>query len=1009
MHDDRILVQTRLQRLVDQFIRPAQYGATVPLTVAANILDGEPVSYAEAMAGEFVPFHVGSGWGRPWGTAWFRMDGVVPAEWDGQEIVALVDIGFLGGGPGFQCEGLVWEPDGPRCGIHPMRRAVPLPAAQPGAPIDLVIEAAANMPIWGPNPTPFGSRSTAGDAFFYRLNRADLAVFNREVDALLLDIEVLTGTMRKLGDDDPRRQHILRALERMADTIDMYDVVGTAAAARAALAPALSVPARASAHNLVAVGHAHIDSAWLWPLRETVRKCARTFSSATELMDDYPDFVFACSQAAQYDWMEQRYPKIFERITERVERGQWVPVGGMWVEADMNLPSGESIARQLVFGQRYFESRFGQRCEEVWIPDVFGYPGSLPQIFSQGGCDRFVTQKLSWNKQNKMPHHTFRWFGIDGTPVVAHFPPVDNYNAEIVPAEMVYAQSNFSDKAWSNWSIVPFGFGDGGGGPTREMMERAHRVADLDGLPRLEVGTPDRFFDAVEAEMAERDAPEWHGELYFEMHRGTFTSQLGTKIGNRTCERLLREAELWWAFVGADAPTAALDDIWKEVLLLQFHDIIPGSSIAWVYEDTDESYGRLVPQLEGIVADALTRLATVQPTVANAATQDRDEVVVVAAGDVVGVEGPHQVLADGRHALRVAAPGLGLASATATAVEREVVVDGTTMHNGLVSITWDDSGAIVAARDLVRDRDLLLADRHTAIEIAPDLPNEYDAWDLEHWARRASVEIDDVQSVEVVDAGPLLGRVRVTRVHGATTIVHDYVVRAGSRRIDVEFDVDWQGNEQIMSFAVPVAIHSATATCGIQFGTVERPRHANTSWDAAKFEVCAHRWVDVSERTFGVALLDDGRYGHALQGDTLRVSLFRAANWPAPGADRGRHRTTVSLFPHDGDLAAVAREAEALNTPLRIVTGSAPTVPEPLVRVGDPTVEVSALKLADDGSGDLVVRVFERVGDRSVAPVAVAGAVRAERTNLLEDPGTAVDLTTFALAPYELATLRIER
>ena len=331
-------------------------------------------------------------------------------------------------------------------------------------------------------------------------------------------------------------------------------------------------------------------------MRETVRKCIRTFASAVRLMDEYPEYRFACSQAQQYAWIEQAEPDLFGRIDIKVHGGQWIPVGGMWVEADMNLPSGESLARQIVHGQRYFESRFGRRCSEVWIPDVFGYPASMPQLYAAGGMRRFVTQKLSWNTTNRFPHHTFWWEGLDGTRVLTHFPPVDTYNAEITPAECVESVARFRDAAWSNWSLMPFGHGDGGGGPTREMLERARRMNDLDGAPRVSVGSPAEFFERVEREAFDgAPVPVWRGELYFETHRGTLTSQLRTKAGNRRCERLLREVELWAATAGRPPE---VDDLWREVLTQQFHDIIPGSSIAWVHADAERIHASVASELE---------------------------------------------------------------------------------------------------------------------------------------------------------------------------------------------------------------------------------------------------------------------------------------------------------------------------------------------------------------------------------------------------------------------------
>jgi alpha-mannosidase len=1008
VHDDRELIEARIQRALFERILPAVHGPSVPFAVAAWTAPGEPVSFDEAMRQSFTPFAVGEKWARPWGTTWYKLRATVPSGWSSGSIEAVIDLGFQGISPGFQAEGMVWNADGsPRSGVHPDRRAVPLDDARPGSEVEIILEAAANPGIGSPV-TPMGAWETAGERPLYTFRRADLAIHQREVGELFHDINVLYGTMKTGARDDARRQRILRTLERAFDVLDLDDIVGSAAAVRAALAPALLVSARASAHQIVAVGHAHIDSAWLWPLRETIRKCARTFSSAVDLMDREPAFRFACSQAQQYAWMEDRYPELFARIAAKVADGKFLPVGGMWVEADMNLPSGESIARQLVHGQRYFESRFGIRCREVWIPDVFGYPDSLPQIFAAGGCDRFITQKLSWNKQNQMPHHTFRWTGIDGTHVLAHFPPVDTYNATVSPNELAYAAKNFRDDAWSNWSLMPYGHGNGGGGPTREMVARAHRVADLDGLPRVHLGTVDDFFTNVEADIAADPAaaPEWRGELYFEMHRGTFTSQSNTKIGNRRAEHLLREAELWWAYLDG-GPRAELDDLWKSVLLLQFHDIIPGSSIAWVYDDAERDYARVHARLDAIIDDALERLAPSTPTVANPATHARDEIVespIAPVGD-----GPTQLMADGSIACRLAAPGLGVESAVALATDDSVLVDSRSMRNNSIAISWDSHGRLTSVRDLAHDRECLPAGALGAtIELAPDFPNEYDAWDLESWVRRNAVEVDDCSSIEVVDAGPLVGRVRVTREFGPSRLTHTYVLRAGSARLDLEFAIDWHHREHLLSVAFPLDVHAAVAHCDIQFGHVARPTHANTSWDAAKFEVCAHRWVDITEPGFGVAVLNNGRYGHAVQHPTgssnaIRVSLQRGSRYPDPMADDGHHEVTISLLPHGAGLHHVIREAEWLNLPMRVVTGTASELAAPLVTIDAPGVLVSAVKRADDGN-DLVLRAWEAVGDRATLGGLPDGRVR---TNLLEEPMGPPEAGTAALRPFELVTWRL--
>jgi alpha-mannosidase len=754
----------------------------------------------------------------------------------------------------------------------------------------------------------------------------------------------------------------------------------------------------------------------LWPIRETIRKCARTFASATRLMDDHADYRFVCSQAAQYSWMEQHYPTLFQRIADKVAAGQFVPVGGMWVEADMNLPSGESLIRQLVHGQRYFESRFGIRCREVWIPDVFGYPASLPQIFRHGGCDRFITQKLSWNKQNRFPHNTFWWEGIDGSKVLTHFPPVDTYNAEVTGEEMAFSETNFQDHGWSNWALMPYGYGNGGGGPTREMVERAHRLNDLDGTPRLSLGTSDDFFSRVEAEIAHgASVPAWRGELYFEMHRGTLTSQIETKVGNRRCERLLREAELWWAAGGAiPAPVVEdLDQLWKDVLLQQFHDILPGSSIAWVHDDAEREHTRIAARLEELVASAFARLQLPGQVVANTTTHSRAEVVrsalAPAGGDYV------QVLANGESAFFVEVPGSGVAPLAACFVDDHIVTTEHSMANGHIAVQWDLEGTITSIIDVRCGRELLPIDRRITVELAPDHPVEYDAWDLEAWTRSLGRPISASESMEFVEHGPLLTSVRVHRVFGSSSMDVTYTMRAGSARLDITFDIEWHEREKLLSLMVPLDVHTTDATCDIQFGTVRRPMHPSSPWDAAKFEVCAHRFVDVAEPSFGVAVLNDGRFGHCLFDGGVRVSLLRAATFPDPEADQGRHHVTVSVLPHGPGLHDVLHEAEALNLPLRIVEGAdgpESELPAAVVSVDHPGVQLSAVKRADDGSGDLIVRLYEACGDRTPVSVRAATRVRAaHRCNALEESVLGLEVAdgfvALVLRPFELVTLRL--
>nr|WTB34463.1 glycosyl hydrolase-related protein [Streptomyces sp. NBC_00830] len=1034
MHDDRTLVEGRLERALHQFIRPAQYADRSPLSLSVWHAPGEPVPVAEAMKGAYEPFATGTEWGTPWSTSWFRLEGTVPGAWAGRHVEVVVDPGFSGQGPGFQAEGLLYDAEGvPLKGIHPHNRHLTVSASVSGGePVSLLLEAAANPAVLehGFEPTLLGDVLTAGDRPLYRFASADLAVLDEEVWHLVLDIEVLSELMHELPANRSRRHEILRALERMLDALDLHDVAGTAAAGRAELAEALSRPASASAHRISAAGHAHIDSAWLWPLRETVRKASRTFANVTALAQDYPELVFACSQAQQYAWVRDHQPHIWERIKRAVADGQWAPVGSMWVESDANMPGGEALARQIVHGKRFFEQELGVETQEIWLPDSFGYTAAFPQLARLAGVKWFLTQKLSWNQTNKMPHHTFWWEGIDGTRVFTHFPPVDTYNANFHARQLAHAEKNFADKGRATRSLVPFGWGDGGGGPTREMLEKARRLRDLEGSPRVEIEKPSAFFAAAEEEYAEQ-APVWSGELYLELHRATYTTQAKTKQGNRRSEHLLREAELWATAAALRAPGYAypyetLDRVWKTVLLHQFHDILPGSSIAWVHREARDTYEQVRAELADLVADAVTELGAADGLVAlNSSPYDRSQVIELdaEASAVLPSGAQVQPLDEWRTAVFARSPGLGAGLLDGSAVpEREAVTsrtadDGFVLDNGLLRVTVDRDGLIAAVRDLDAHREVIApGHRANLLQLHPDHPNHWDAWDIDRHYRRSRTDLTDADSVELVEEGPLRAAVRVVRTFGKSRIVQEIRLAAGNRQVDIETEVDWQESEKVLKAAFPLDVHAERSTAEIQFGHVHRATHDNTGWDAARFEICAHRWLRVAEPGYGIAVLNDSTYGHDVTrtphesglATTVRLTLLRAPHSPDPETDLGTHRFRYALAP-GAEVTDAVRAGLALNLPLRAAV--APVVPS-LFTTGHPAVTVESVKLAEDRSGDVIVRLYESAGGRATTTLRVGfPVVRAQITDLLERPlheaTTDEHGLVVALRPFQILTVRL--
>ncbi|MGW7328988.1 alpha-mannosidase [Streptomyces sp. NPDC054840] len=1006
MHDDRSITEHRLRRVLEERVKPAVHSRAVPLTVERWEAPGEPVPVAEGLAAAYGPCAIGDPWGPAWGTTWFKVTGTVPTDWAGRTVEAVLDLGFDRMMPGFQCEGLVHRADGGEVkALNPYNDWVRVAdRAEGGERVEWYVEAASNPVLVDHAVTYEGDLPTSGDQPLYRLARMELTVFETEVWELARDLEVLYELMTQLDTADARRHEILRALGAALDALDLGDVPGTAAAARGCLTGVLAAPANASAHRISAVGHAHIDSAWLWPLRETVRKVARTASNMVNLMDQHPDFVFAMSQAQQLEWIKTYRPELFERVKKKIADGQFVPVGGMWVESDTNMVGGEAMARQFLYGKKFFLDEFGIETQNVWLPDSFGYTAAMPQIVKLSGSKWFLTQKISWSQINRFPHHTFWWEGIDGTRVFTHFPPVDTYNSDLGGAQLAHAARNYREKGHGSRSLVPFGWGDGGGGPTREHLARARRQRDLEGSPKVRVERPDAFFEKAHAEY--EDAPVWAGELYLELHRGTYTSQARTKQGNRRSESLLREAELWAAtaavrVAGYAYPYEDLERIWKTVLLHQFHDILPGSSIAWVHREARQTYAAVREELQGITVAAQQALAG----------QGTDELVFNCAP----------------HARRgVPAGGAGRPAAVGEPVTvEERHGGGHILANGRLLVEIDGRGLIVSVYDLEARREAVAPGAAAnLLQIHPDFPNMWDAWDIDAFYRNRVTDLVELDRLEVTGSGPRAATVRVTRSFGRSRAVQQITLRAGTKTVDIVTDVDWHETEKFLKAAFPLDVKAERTASETQFGHVHRATHTNTSWEAAKFEICAHRWIHAEEPGWGVALLNDSTYGHDVTRDvradggqttTVRLSLLRAPRYPDPETDQGSHTLRFSLAPGAG-IGDAVREGHALNLPERVVPGAGPVAP--LVAVDEDAVVVEAVKLAEDRSGDVIVRLYESRGGRARATLTASFPLAAAvESDLLERPlaGTAVGVPTpegavaLILRPFQIVTVRLHR
>ncbi len=942
----------------------------------------DPVAWEHREALTYQSISEDQTWGQAWDSAWLQAEGTIPAAWAGALVVAQIDLAgeaLVFDAAGCPLVGLtrgsVFEADYSKDLLH-----LPGPV-QGGETISLWIEGAANQ-LFGisrTDPEHNHEFKPLHGVHEGKVNRLRLCRLDRAAYDLILDLDVLTDLMQALPGGSPRRAKILLGLDA---AVGEFHRAG-AAACRAALAPLFRVGADPGHIRFTGVGHAHIDTAWLWPLRETIRKTARTFASQIGLIARYPGFVFGASQAQLYAFIKERYPALYEKVKQAVAAGRWEVQGAMWVEADCNLPSGESLVRQCVLGKRWFKAEFGVDVQNLWLPDVFGYSGQLPQILRKCGVPYFLTQKLSWNKVNEFPHNTFVWRGLDGSEVLAHFPPENDYNAKCKPGALIRAQERLKERGLTDEAISLFGIGNGGGGPNEEFLERGLRMRDLNGCPPFTFGPAQPVLERMDAFRSKLET--WSGELYFEMHRGTYTTQAGIKRSNRRAEEALAAAELLNAVAGeAHYPRAAFDRLWKTLLTNQFHDIIPGSSIHQVYVEA-------VPQNEAVAAEArqLTDAAAARVLPADAdaatvlnpsATPFDDLVALPATWEGASRDGktlPTQ--RDGERILvRLAVPGhaattlrraAGLAPAPATsAAGSEIVLD-----NDVVRYVLDGQGRIVSAR-LKSDGRELMTEPGNALTIYEDRPFHWDAWDIDEQHRLAPLGTFQVNASER-RCGPLVDELVLRGTIGSSTLAQRLRLRPGSARLDFVTTVEWNERHKVLRVLFPTAIAARDCAYETQYGFVRRPTHRNTSWDAAQFEVCGHRWADLSERTRGVALLNDSKYGYACQDGTLSLSLLRAPTEPDPVADVGTHAFTYSLLPHDGDLftAPVRAEAAMLNAGVLVLPGRDGGAWKLPVRVEGDGLELAVLKAAEDPGQGLIARVIETRGARAKGRIVADG------------------------------------
>ncbi len=971
---------------------------------------------------------------------WMYKEVFIPEEWKGRRAVGIFDFGKTGAGNNSGFEAMCYINERPYQGVDINHMEVFFPEELYGSAFRLTFRLWSGLEGGG---VPKEQE--------HRIKRADLAWLDEKTDDFYYMGSLVLDTVNQLADGDPVKYDLRIALDRACHCIDWsYPGSGTfyetVHQADDSLNERIDGMEKQSLVKVHCVGHTHIDMAWLWRLKHTHEKASRSFSTVLRMMEMFPEYIFLQTQPQIYEYIKEDFPEIYEEIKKRAAEGRWETDGGMWVEADCNLTSGESLTRQILLGSRFMKEEFGKEVEYLWLPDVFGYSWALPQILKKSGIDMFMTTKISWNQYNRMPHDTFYWKGMDGTQVLTHFittPEPWNgpdswfytYNGLLTAKTVKGVWEAYSEKEVNKDMLISFGYGDGGGGVNRDLLEARRRLDKIPGLPNVKTSTAGEYFRKLKKTVkdTEQYVHTWDGELYLEYHRGTYTSQGYNKRMNRKMELLYRKAE-WMTVMEAvragrleEAQQEKLTKGWKMILTNQFHDIIPGSSIHEVYEDSRRDYEVIRRIGEEVVSDYKEKALTEREAcyaVYNASGWKLDTMAAIrsnGAGHYTDEDGNvlRSQQADGMDYVQVKdVPPMGhkvilFVKGKELSESSVFTVNGKNIETPFYSVCLNDYGQMTRLYDKQEAREVLAyGERGNVLQVFEDKPLDNDAWDIDIFYQQKMREITDLTAFEVTRCGALCLTVHMEWKYMNTTVSQDMTLYSQDRRIDFKTDVDFRERQQLLKAAFTVDVRSTFATYDIQYGNVRRPNHWNTSWDQARFESVGHRFADLSERNYGVALMNDCKYGYDIKDNVMRISLLRSGKQPDHLQDLGRHSFTYALLPHRGDFVegGVAESAYELNNPMDVYEGMPKKAEGSFFALDNGQIEVDAVKKSEDGKY-LVIRFHDFAGARQKVEVKPSFAYKAwAESDLMERPiskftGGAVAME---LHPYEIKTVLLE-
>lgn len=973
------------------------------------------------------PFPIGSHWeGRDY---YLWIQDVVMIPKDGINCLVF-DFGKTGDGHNSGFESLLFINGEPYQGVDSNHKEVFLDRSLLGKEVTMCLKLWSGLEGGGPEQTQR-----------HHFKQADMVQVDEASDDFYYTAKMMVDTAVQLAKDDPNHYLLLNTVNESMKKVDWSypgsdDFYQSIQEANHYLQEQVASFDKKEAVTVTAIGHTHIDVAWLWRLKHTREKAARSFSTVLKLMEQYPEYIFLQTQPQLYQYIKEDYPEIYEKIKQKIRDGVWEVDGAMWLEADCNIPSGESLTRQILHGAKFIKEEFDQDIHYLWLPDVFGYSWALPQILKKSNIDTFMTTKISWNQMNRMPHDTFMWKGIDGTEVLTHFitTPVPGatsdwatqtnwfytYNGELEPETVLGIYRGYSDKDINENLLLSYGYGDGGGGVNRDMLEKRRRMDLIPSLPNVKTGKAVDYFEQLHKtiENTEQYVHTWDGELYLEYHRGTYTSQAYVKKMNRKIELMLRELEILYsnAEINGDQnyPHMELFKDWQTLLRNQFHDIIPGSSIKEVYQDYREEIKEVLESIEQLKNQLIQKtgyLALVNTTgwERTSLVEFPDEgMYQTSTGEMVSTHrvddkilGVVSVPAFSNVTL-VVSDDLRRVEQTATGIEYENGVE-----TDFYRVMWNDSGHITGIYDKEFKRQVLNG-LGNVFQLFEDKPMNFDAWDIDIYYQEKMTELT-ADRISVKENNPLYVSVLSEYRFGQSTIIQEMLLYKHTRRIDFKTRVNWQERQQLLKVKFDANVRAIEATYDIQYGNVKRPTHWNTSWDLAKFETVGHQWADLSQQDYGVSLLNDCKYGYDIKGQQIRLTLLKGGIYPDPTADVGEHEFIYSLLPHEGDFISgkTVEEAWEINQPLSFVTDEQFSLPKIAIETNG-SLSIDALKKAEDGEG-WIFRCHDHLGATRDISLELPEGFSWQEVNLLEEKQSDLQRGTlqFTLNPYEIQTYRL--